>query len=59
VLQINRDLAAVQAMSDVRQRFATLGAEPAGGSPAEVGAFLHKEIERYAKMVRSGKLAVE
>jgi tripartite-type tricarboxylate transporter receptor subunit TctC len=37
----------------LRERFALLGAEPAGGSPEALQIFMHQERERYAAIVRS------
>lgn len=44
----------VKAMNlpDVRQRFAQIGAEPVGSSPAELGAYLNTEVSRWAGVVR-------
>jgi len=35
------------------------GAEPAGGSPQELGAFFKREVERYAEVIRVGRIQVE
>ena len=59
VQKLNHDIAAVLASADVRSRFEALGAEPATGSPPEAAAFLRGELDRYAKLVRSGKLQAE
>jgi tripartite-type tricarboxylate transporter receptor subunit TctC len=49
---------AIQA-SDVRERFTTLGLEPRAMSPEEMGAFLRKEQERYADIIKSANIKVE
>jgi tripartite-type tricarboxylate transporter receptor subunit TctC len=49
--RINRDVARILAQPDVRQRFATLGAEPAGNTPEQFAAFVNAEIAKWSKVV--------
>lgn len=44
--------------SDVSQRLASDGAEPAGGPPEEFGQFVAKEIARWRKVVRESGVRV-
>lgn len=37
---------------DVQSQFIALGADPVGSSPAEFAAFIRRETERYAKVIR-------
>jgi tripartite-type tricarboxylate transporter receptor subunit TctC len=38
--------------SDIQSQFIALGADPVGSSPAEFAAFIRRETERYAKVIR-------
>lgn len=59
VAKLNAAVADALAAPDVRERFATLGAEPGRGSPAEVAAFLGGEIKRMAKVARDAGMKAE
>ena len=50
--KLNREINAVLATPTARQRFAELGASVLAGSPAEFGAFLAEETEKWGKVVR-------
>ena len=52
VTRLNREFAKVLGMPDVRERMLGIGAEPAPSSPAEFGAFLKKETERWSKLLK-------
>lgn len=49
--KLNRELAAILATDDVRERFALQGAEVAGGSPAELAAFIDEERARWKAVI--------
>ena len=51
--RLNSDTLAVLAMPEVREKFASLGMEPLGGTPAEFGAFIRSEIKRLGEVVRA------
>jgi len=51
--RLNGDTLAVLAMPDVREKFASLGMEPLGSTPAEFGAFIRSEIKRLGEVVRA------
>lgn len=59
VAKLNAAVAQALAAPDVRERFATLGAEPERGSPAEIAAFLGGEIRRMAKVARDAGMKAE
>ena len=37
---------------EIRSQFEALGADPVGSSPEEFAAFVRRESERYAKVVK-------
>jgi tripartite-type tricarboxylate transporter receptor subunit TctC len=49
----NRDMPAVWATLDLRERFAELGIDPVASSPAAFARFLREEFEKYAKLIRA------
>ena len=51
--RLNSDTLAVLAMPEVREKFASLGMEPLGSTPAEFGAFIRSEIKRLGEVVRA------
>ncbi|MGE8617203.1 MAG: Bug family tripartite tricarboxylate transporter substrate binding protein [Achromobacter spanius] len=53
VQRLNKEVNAVVASPDVKQRMENMGAlVPAGQSPEEFGAFIQSEIKRYAEIVK-------
>jgi tripartite-type tricarboxylate transporter receptor subunit TctC len=49
---------AVQA-ADLRERFATLGMDTASSTPEEMAAFMRREQERYATIIRNAGIKIE
>ena len=46
-------------MPDVAQRFRDLGANPAGGTPAETGAFIKAETARWTEVIKDANIKPE
>jgi tripartite-type tricarboxylate transporter receptor subunit TctC len=59
VEQINRDLARVLAEPEVKERLATLGAEPMTMSVAEFDRFLRAEMDDAGKVVKAAGIKVQ
>ena len=51
--RLNSETLAVLAMPEVREKFAALGMEPLGSTPAEFGTFIRTEIKRLGEVVRA------
>lgn len=49
--KLQQEVARIVHMPDVKQRFATLGAEPVGNSPQEFKLFLDQEIAKWTKVI--------
>jgi tripartite-type tricarboxylate transporter receptor subunit TctC len=45
--------------AEVRDFMAAEGADPVGNSPAEMLAYLKRELERYGKVIKAGNIRVE
>ena len=56
VKRINADVNQVLKASDVRAQLAEQGAEPAGGTPEQFGAFLTSEVKRWTQVIRAAHI---
>jgi tripartite-type tricarboxylate transporter receptor subunit TctC len=52
VLTLNREMNRALALPDVKARLATIGAEPAGGTPEKMGALVRAEIGRWKSILK-------
>jgi tripartite-type tricarboxylate transporter receptor subunit TctC len=50
--RLNREIAAILALSDVRHALSTLGVDVLGGTPAQFAAYIRAEIPKWAEIVR-------
>ena len=57
--QLQRDIAKIVAQPDVRTKLETLGFRPVANTPAEFGARIKSEMEKWGKVVRAAKLKIE
>jgi tripartite-type tricarboxylate transporter receptor subunit TctC len=57
--KIQRDVSGVLKMPDVRERLATLAADPVGSTPEAFEALIRSEITKWEKVVRSAGLKVD
>ena len=59
VAKINAAVNDVFAMPDVRGRLATMSMTPAGGSPADMAAFVKAETARWGEVIRAADIRVQ
>lgn len=59
VAKINNDIANILAAGDVKERLASLGAEPAPMKPEEFGRHVRDEIAKWAKVVKGAGVRVD
>jgi tripartite-type tricarboxylate transporter receptor subunit TctC len=59
VEQLNGDIAKVLRMKDVRERFESLGAEVAAGTPRDFAEYIAREIPKWAKVVKDSGARAE
>jgi tripartite-type tricarboxylate transporter receptor subunit TctC len=57
--KINKDLQAVLALPDVREKFDAFGVEDGGGSPERFAQLQHSEIAKWAKVAKDAKVRVD
>ncbi len=59
VALINREIARIIALPDVKERFATLGLDPVGGTPDDFAQQMRAEGEKWAKVIRAANIKVQ
>lgn len=52
IARLAREITAIVALPEVRERMLALGAEPAGGTPEELATFARREFEKWGRVVR-------
>lgn len=57
--RLNADVNALLGGAELRAQFAAQGAEPAGGTPPQLDAFLKNEIDNAAKVIRAANIKPE
>lgn len=53
---LNKEVAKVMAMPDVKEKCATLGFDPVANSPEEFTAYIKKEVEKWGKVIKDAKI---
>jgi tripartite-type tricarboxylate transporter receptor subunit TctC len=59
ITRLNREIATILRMPDVRARLATQGAEAVGNTPAEYAASLKADLARWAKVVATAGIRAD
>ena len=57
--RLNTEMMKVLQATDMREAISRDGAEPVGSTPEELGAYFRREVEKYAKVIRTAKVQVE
>jgi tripartite-type tricarboxylate transporter receptor subunit TctC len=57
--RLNGEIVKIVKLPETRERFLSLGAEPAGTSAAEFGAFFRNEVAKWGKVVKESGARVE
>ena len=57
--RLHAEVAKVMAADDMKAKFADLGAQPVGSTPAELAAFLRSEMTKWAEVVKVGNIRIE
>jgi tripartite-type tricarboxylate transporter receptor subunit TctC len=56
---LSREIQAAVRKPELRERFTTLGIDPAGTTPEEFTKFLKDEIDKWGKVIRAANVKVE
>ena len=56
--RLNAGVVASVAKPDLRERFAQLNVEPVGGTSAQFATYLQSEIDKWGKVIRAAKIAL-
>jgi tripartite-type tricarboxylate transporter receptor subunit TctC len=59
VNRLNRELAEIVRMPEVRDKLIAQGAEPLATTPEQFGAYIRSEIEKWAKVVRQSGITAQ
>ena len=59
VERLQKDIAAVLAEPEIRSRYATLGIEPVGNTPAQFTEQIRADLGRWQKVVRQANIRIE
>jgi tripartite-type tricarboxylate transporter receptor subunit TctC len=59
ITQVNRELARILKLPDIRERLKALGSEGIGNSPEEFDQFVRAESAKYARAIRDANIRVE
>ena len=56
---LQAEVAKILAADDIKTKFADLGAQPIGSTPAELAAFLRGETAKWAEVVKVANVKIE
>lgn len=59
IARLHAEVAKVMAADDIKAKFADLGAQPVGSTPAELAAFLRGEMTKWAEVVKVANIRIE
>ena len=59
VALLNREIGRIITLPDLKERFATLGLDPVGGTPDDFSNQLRAEGEKWAKLIRAANLKAQ
>jgi tripartite-type tricarboxylate transporter receptor subunit TctC len=57
--RLHVDVAKILATEEIKGKFADLGAQPIGSTPAELAAFLRREMAKWAEVVKVANVKIE
>jgi tripartite-type tricarboxylate transporter receptor subunit TctC len=59
IAKLNAEIVRVLQAPDMRDAISKDGAEPVGSTPEALGAYFRREVEKYAKIIRTANVQVE
>lgn len=59
IIRLNGEIDRILKLPDVREHFATLGADPLGGTPEQFGSYIKSEVAKFARLAKERHLLIE
>ena len=59
IARLHEEMAKIMRMSDIREKFADLGATPIGSTPQELATFIRAEMVKWAEVVKAANIKIE
>ena len=59
VQRLNAEIMKALANPDVKAKLAAQGAEPLGSTPAQYGAYIKSELERWGKVIKASGVKLD
>ena len=59
IAKINAAMNEIFALPEIRERLATMSMQPAGGTPADMAAFVKAETQRWGEVIRAANITIE
>ena len=59
VARMNREATKILASDDIKRKFAEFGAEPVGGTPEQLAAFMASETTKWARVIRESGARID
>jgi tripartite-type tricarboxylate transporter receptor subunit TctC len=59
ITRLNTEVAKIVQLADIKERWATLGAEPLQSTPAEFAAYVKADVIKWAKVVKSAGVKID
>ncbi len=59
IARLNTEVVRILRLPDVVERLSSLGAEPAGNTPEQFGAFIRAEIDKWARLVKAANMKAD
>jgi tripartite-type tricarboxylate transporter receptor subunit TctC len=56
---LSREMQSAVRKPELRERFITLGIDPAGSTPDEFGRFLKQEVDKWGKVIRAANVKID
>ena len=59
IARLSAEMAKMVKTPEIREAIIKDGAEPVGSTPEDLGTYLRREVEKYAKVIKAGDIRVE
>ena len=56
IATLNKEINAILATPEIKQKFANIGGTAIGGTPEEYGKFVASEIEKWGKVIKAANI---